>query len=56
MDSIQPNQATRPKQSKAGARTSSERREKRRMAQRDWMGSMIFEEVLQASAKRVVWE
>lgn len=26
------------------------------MAQRDWMGSMILEEVLQASAKRVVEE
>ena len=30
--------------------------EKRTIAQRDWMGSMILELVLQASAKRVVLE
>src|SRR5690606_8370712 len=32
----------------------SSRRVKRRMAQRDWMGSMILDEVLHARAKRVV--
>jgi hypothetical protein len=36
--------------------TSSASREKRRMAHRDWMGSMILLLVLQARAKRVVCE
>jgi len=39
-----------------GECTSSARREKRRMAQRDWIGSMILLLVLQARAKRVVCE